>query len=114
MTLTCLIRYEIDPFKRALFRQYAERWSDVIPRCGGRLIGYFLPSEGTNYEAWALISFDSLAAYETYRRRLKEDVDAIANVEFAQRERFIVREQRTFTEAVDAATSRDPANDGRD
>jgi hypothetical protein len=114
MTLTCFIRYEIDPFKRALFRQYAERWSDVIPRCGGRLIGYFLPSEGTNYEAWALISFDGLAAYEAYRRRLKEDADAIANVEFAQRERFIVREQRTFTEPVDATTPRESANGGQD
>ncbi len=103
MTLTCFIRYEIDPFKRELFRAYCERWGRIIPRCGGHLIGYFLPSEGTNYEAWGLISFASLAAYEAYRARLKADAEGCANFEFAQRERFIVREERTFTEAVDGA-----------
>jgi len=106
MTLTCFIRYEIDPFKRDLFRRYAEQWGRIIPRCGGHLIGYFLPSEGTNYEAWGLISFDSLAAYEAYRTRLRADDQGRANFEFAQRERFIVREQRTFTEVVDGATLR--------
>jgi len=101
MTLTCFIRYEIDPFKRDLFRRYAEAWGSIIPRCGGHLLGYFLPSEGTNYEAWGLISFDSLAAYEAYRKRLRHDAEGRANFEFAQRERFIVREERTFTEVVD-------------
>ena len=108
MTLTCFIRYEIDPFKRELFRRYAEQWGRIIPRCGGHLIGYFLPSEGTNYEAWGLISFDSLAAYEAYRVRLRADDEGRANFEFAQRERFIVREQRTFTEVVDGAYLRPP------
>jgi hypothetical protein len=103
MTLTCFIRYEIDPFKRELFRQYCAEWGRVIPRCGGHLVGYFLPSEGTNYEAWGLISFPSLAAYEAYRARLRADAQARANFEFAQRERFIVREERTFTEVVDGA-----------
>ena len=100
MTVTCFIRYEIDPFKRELFRRYCEEWGRIIPRCGGHLVGYFLPSEGTNYEAWGLIAFDSLAAYEAYRARLRADADGRANFEFAQRERFIVREERTFTEAV--------------
>ena len=103
MTLTCFIRYEIDPFKREHFRQYCEAWGRIIPRCGGHLLGYFLPSEGTNYEAWGLISFDSLAAYEAYRKRLRADAQGRANFEFAQQERFIVREERTFTEAVEAA-----------
>jgi hypothetical protein len=102
MTLTCFIRYEIDPFKRDLFRRYCEEWGRIIPRCGGHLVGYFLPSEGTNYEAWGLISFDSLAAYEAYRARLRANAEGRANFEFAQRERFIVREERTFTELVDA------------
>ena len=101
MTLTCFIRYEIDPFKREQFRRYCEAWGRIIPRCGGHLVGYFLPSEGTNYEAWGLISFDSLAAYEAYRKRLRADAEGRANFEFAQQERFIVREERTFTEVVD-------------
>ena len=100
MTLTCFIRYEIDPFKRDLFRRYAQQWADVIPRCGGHLIGYFLPSEGTNYEAWGLVSFDGLAAYEAYRARLKADPEARANFAFSQSKRFVLREERTFLEVV--------------
>ena len=100
MAITCFIRYEIDPFQREAFRQYAENWGRIIPRCGGRLLGYFLPLEGSNYEAWGLIGFDSLAAYEAYRARLKADAEGRANFAFAQERRFILREQRSFLEAV--------------
>lgn len=100
MTTTCFIRYEIDPFKRDLFQIYADNWSRIIPRCGGHLIGYFLPSEGSNYEAWGLISFASLAAYETYRQQLRIDEEGKANFAFAQREKFILKEERRFNEVV--------------
>lgn len=106
MALTCFIRYEIDPFRRDAFRAYAEAWGRIIPRCGGHLVGYFLPHEGSNVEAWGLIAFDSLAAYEAYRARLKADPEGRANFEFAQRERFILREERRFLENVDAAFAR--------
>ncbi|WP_312302745.1 NIPSNAP family protein [Pulveribacter sp.] len=106
MTVTCFIRYEIDPFQREAFRAYAQAWGRIIPRCGGHLVGYFLPSEGTNYEAWGLIAFDSLAAYEAYRARLRTDPEGRANFERAQQQRFIVREQRTFTEVVDGTFAR--------
>lgn len=99
--ITCFIRYEIDPFQREAFRRYAQEWGRIIPRLGGELIGYYLPWEGTNYEAWGLIGFASLADYEAYRARLKRDPDAIANFEFAQRERFILREERRFAETVE-------------
>lgn len=102
MIITCFIRYEIDPFQRDAFRQYAENWARIIPRCGGHLVGYFLPKEGTNYEAWGLIAFDSLAAYEAYRARLKSDPAAGENFATAQKQRFILREERTFVEVVDA------------
>ena len=101
MTLVCFIRYQIDPFQRADFQQYAKEWGRIIPRCGGHLVGYFLPSEGTNDIAWGLIGFDSLASYEAYRTRLKSDPQARANFEFAQTKRFILREERTFVEVVD-------------
>ena len=100
MNITCVIRYQIDPFQRDAFRRYAEAWGRIIPRCGGKLLGYFLPHEGTNDIAWGLISFDSLAAYETYRATLKADPEGRANFEGAQRERFILREERTFVEGV--------------
>ena len=99
--ITCFIRYEIDPFQREAFKDYAENWGRIIPRCGGHLVGYFLPWEGTNTIAWGLIAFDSLAAYEAYRARLKSDPEARANFEAAQTKRFILREERTFTEVVD-------------
>jgi hypothetical protein len=114
MTITCFIRYRIDPFQRDAFRTYAENWGRIIPRCGGRLIGYFLPHEGTNDEAWGLVAFDSLAAYESYRTRLKTDGEARANVTLAQQRRFILREQRTFLEAVDGTLQREAGHDRRD
>ena len=72
MTVTCFIRYEIDPFQRDAFREYAENWARIIPRCGGDLVGYFLPHEGTNDVAWGLIACESLAAYEAYRNALEQ------------------------------------------
>lgn len=100
MTVTCFIRYEIDPFQRAGFAEYAANWGPIIPRCGGDLIGYFLPYEGTNNVAWALISFASLAAYEAYRVKLRADADGRANFAMAQANKFVLREERTFLEAV--------------
>jgi hypothetical protein len=100
MPVTCFIRYELDPFQREAFREYAQAWGRIIPRLGGRLLGYWLPHEGTNYEAWGLVGFDSLADYEAYRARLKADPEARANFEFAQKQRFILREERTFCEDV--------------
>jgi NIPSNAP len=108
MQLTCFIRYEIDPFQRDAFREYAEAWARIIPRCGGHLLGYFLPHEGSNFVAFGLISFPSLAAYEAYRARLKADPEGRANFALAQRARFILREERSFLEDV-AATLALPA-----
>ena len=106
MTITCFIRYKIDPFQRAAFKQYAERWARIIPRCGGDLIGYFLPHEGSNDIAWGLISFESLAAYEAYRSRLKADAEGRENFGTAQSLRFILSEERTFLEAVESTLLR--------
>ena len=100
MTITCFIRYEIDPFQKDAFAEYADRWSRIIPRCGGDLLGYFLPHEGTNNIAYGLISFDSLAAYETYRATLKADPEGKATFAFAEQRRLIVREERSFLEVV--------------
>jgi len=100
MTVTCFIRYRIDPFQRAEFEAYARRWLQIIPRCGGELVGYFLPWEGTNDIAWGLISFPTLAAYQAYRARLKADDEARDNFRFARDKRFILSEERTFLENV--------------
>lgn len=101
MKITCVIRYQIDPFQRDAFKTYAENWGRIIPRCGGHLVGYFLPHEGTNDVAWGLIGFESLASYEAYRTRLKSDPEALENFAAAQRKRVILREERSFVEMVD-------------
>jgi hypothetical protein len=100
MALTCFIRYQIDPFQREAFKRYAEAWARIIPRCGGQLIGYFLPYEGSNDIAWGLVGFDDMAAYERYRAALKDDAQGRANFETAQAQRFILREQRSWLEDV--------------
>ena len=101
MTITCFIRYRIDPFQRDAFKTYAENWGRIIPRCGGHLVGYFLPHEGSNDIAWGLIALPSLAAYEAYRARLKTDAEGRENFAFAQERRLILAEERSFTEVVD-------------
>ncbi len=101
MRITCFIRYQIDPFQRDAFKEYAQAWGRIIPRCGGDLIGYFLPHEGSNDVAWGLIAFDGLAAYEAYRTRLKADPEGRANFAFAQSKRLILREERSFLETVE-------------
>ncbi|MGH6966781.1 MAG: NIPSNAP family protein [Phenylobacterium sp.] len=102
MAVTCCIRYVIDPFRRDAFEQYAREWLTIIPSLGGDLLGYFLPHEGTNNIALAMIGFDSLASYETYRGRLRSDAAALANFKFAQDQRFILSEERTFLQPVQA------------
>jgi hypothetical protein len=101
MTVTCVIRYQIDPFQKDAFREYAENWGRIIPRCGGHLIGYFMPYEGTNDVAWGLIGFESLGAYEAYRHRLKDDPEGQANFAMARAKRLILREERNFVEGVE-------------
>jgi hypothetical protein len=100
MTVTCAIRYVIDPFKRAQFETYARNWLTIIPANGGDLIGYFMPHEGTNNIAHALISFPSLAAYEAYRARLRQDKAAMENFRFAEEQKCILVEERTWLRPV--------------
>ena len=101
MTITVFIRYQIDPFQYEAFERYVRTWSRVIPACGGKLEGYWMPHEGTNNVAFGLISFDSLAHYEAYRTRLRADAAGAANFRFAAEKRFIVAEERSFLRRVD-------------
>jgi hypothetical protein len=101
MTITVFIRYQLDPYKRDGFENYARNWLKIIPKCGGDLVGYWMPHEGTDTVAYGLISFASLAAYEAYRARLRTDAEGSANFAIAQKERFIVSEERTFLRQVE-------------
>ena len=103
MAVTVFIRYQLDPFKRDKFEEYARNWLTIIPKCGGRVDGYWMPHEGTNNIAFGLISFDSLADYESYRARLRGDADGMKNFGFAESERLILAEERTFLRRVEKA-----------
>lgn len=94
--LTCIIRYQIDPTKKQQFNTYAQNWGQAIPRCGADLIGYFAPHEGSSTLAYGIYNVDSLAGYEAYRTRLAADPLGQENYAFAQKERFILREDRTW------------------
>ncbi len=106
MTLTVFIRYQIDPFKPSAFEHYAQRWLEIIPQCGGDLLGYWMPHEGTNNIAFGLISFNSLASYEEYRARLKSDPAGIENFTFASQEQFILGEERQFLRKVEPRSAK--------
>jgi hypothetical protein len=94
--LTCIIRYKIDPTKKAQFETYARNWGQAIPRCGADLIGYFAPHEGSSTLAYGIYNIENLAQYEAYRARLAADPLGQENYAFAQSERFLLREDRTF------------------
>lgn len=94
--LTCVIRYHIDPTKKLQFEKYARKWGEAIPRCGADLVGYFAPHEGSSTLAYGVYNIGSLEAYEKYRARLAKDPLGRENYEFAQREKFLLREDRTF------------------
>ena len=104
--ITCFIRYELDPCKKAAFEEYARNCVQAIPRCGAELIGYFAPHEGSATTAYGVYSIDSLAEYEAYRVRLKDDPIGRANYDFARRERFIRREDRMFLRLASAPHAR--------
>lgn len=109
--IVCLIQYRIDPFQRDAFHRYAECWGRVIPRCGGHLLAYLAPHEGSIDAAWGLIGFASLAAYEAYRARLRADPEGRENFAFAQRERFILEETRSFPAVVPGTLGLAPATE---
>jgi len=98
--ITVFIRYELDPYKLEAFEGYARRWLEIIPRCGGDLVGYFMPHEGTNNVAYGLVSVPSLAEYEEYRSRIKHDPEGAENFSVSANERFILSESRTFLRNV--------------
>lgn len=98
--LTCIIRYQIDPTKKSQFEHYARNWGQAIPRCGADLIGYYAPCEGSTTLAYGIYNVKSLADYEQYRERLSQDPIGRENYEFAQREKFLLREDRTFLSLV--------------
>lgn len=99
--ITCFIRYDIEPWGRDAFVDYARAWGRAIPECGADLIGYFAPHEGSATTAYGVYNIASLADYEAYRARLRDHPLGRENFAFAQERRFIRREDRLFLARVD-------------
>src|SRR5260370_7663620 len=70
--ITLHLRYTIDPNKLSDVRAYVEAEMKPISESGGRIVGYYLPTDfaGATNEAFGIIDFLSLAEYEIYRARL--------------------------------------------
>ena len=100
--ITLCIRYTLDAHKRSDFARYAQALTKTIPRCGGELVGYWLPTKfaGPTNFALALINFPDLAAYEQYRERLGRDLDSVEALERADASGCILVEDRAFLEQV--------------
>jgi NIPSNAP len=80
--ITLCIRYTFNPDSLSALRAYIEAEQPVIERSGGRIVGYFLPTDfaGSTNEATGLIDLPSLAAYEQYRAVLAADRDHKRNI----------------------------------
>ncbi len=102
--ITCIIQYQIDPTKRAAFAKYGAQWGQAIPECGADLVGYFAPHEGSSTLAYGIYHVKNLADYEAYRARLAAHPLGRENYEFAMREKFILKEDRTWLTCVSEAT----------
>jgi hypothetical protein len=100
--ITLCIRYTLDARKRDDFERYARDLKSIVPRCGGDLVGYWLPTKfaGPTNVALAMIEFPSLAAYEAYRERLARDADNLEAIRRADEAGCILVEDRTFLERV--------------
>jgi NIPSNAP len=69
---TLFLKYTIDPNKLSDWRAYAEDEAEPITESGGRITGYYAPTDfaGATSEAFATIDVGTMAEYEVYRAKL--------------------------------------------
>ena len=94
--IACFITYKIDAQKTAEFEIFAKTWIRLVNENGGRHHGYFLPAEGADDGAYALFSFESLAAYETYRALFSTNAAFKKANDYKYETGCVVRHERTF------------------
>jgi hypothetical protein len=102
--ITLHLRYTIDPNKLSDIRTYVEAEQKPITECGGKIAGYFLPTDfaGATNEAFGIIDFDSLAEYEVYRAKLAAHPLHIRYVEALERSGALLSIQRSLIQRVEA------------
>ena len=94
--ITCVVDYRINPEQIAAFEKFARVWIYLVNKHGGQHHGYFLPSEGASDRAFALFSFESLAAYERYRQLFGVDAEFIKADRIRDASGCVVRYERMF------------------
>ena len=102
--LTLCIRYKFNHHKFADVRKYFETEQNVIEQSGGKIVGYFLPTDfaGPTDEAIGLIDLPSMAAYEQYRQKLADDPEHKANIGRLEQSGAAVAMNRSFIQRVAA------------
>jgi hypothetical protein len=102
--LTLCIRYKFRPDKLADIAEYFEKEQPVIEQSGGRIVGYFLPTDfaGVTDEAIGLIDLPSLSDYEEYRKILADDPRHKENIARLEQSGAQVAMHRSFIRRVEA------------
>jgi hypothetical protein len=100
---TLCIRYVLDPNRVKHFRVYVEAEQPVIERSGGKIVGYFVPTDyaGPSHVGYGLIEFVSLTTYEQYRKTLANDPEHKRNADELDRRGVIVSVERSFIERIE-------------
>ncbi len=95
---TLNIRYTLDPNRAAHFKTYVEHELEAIRNAGGKVVGYWLPTDfaGPTNIAYGLIDFLTLASYEQYRKALAEDPLHQRNADELARSGAIVNMERSL------------------
>lgn len=97
---TLCIRYTLDPNRLKPFRDYVEHELAAIRAAGGKVVGYWLPTDfaGPTNVAYGLIDFQTLESYERYRKALAEDPLHQRNAEELTRSGAVLNTERSIIE----------------
>jgi len=108
--ITLYLRYTIDPNKLADFATYTANEQLPIRESGGKILGYFLPTDfaGATNEAIGLIDFPSLAEYEIYRARLAAHPLHKQNVSILECNGAVLSIQRSLVRRIESVQPLQP------
>ena len=100
--VTLSIRYTINPNKLTEFKTYVEAEQDPIRRSGGKVLGYFFPTDfaGPTNEALGLIDLPNVAEYEKYRNALANDPEHKKNAARLEESGAVMAMNRSIIQRV--------------
>ena len=82
------------------FKGYVEHELEAIRNAGGKIVGYWLPTDfaGPTNIAYGLIDFLTLASYEQYRKALADDPLHQRNADELTRSGAVLNMERSIIE----------------